>query len=203
MKIIRHRVARRTPKRGVPSLFSSSFPGTHKNIPPAPEAFYGIIAQRTYYLQSIGLPSTTTLKAELWSGSALHLLELTQHITPSMRAAADFYAQLSKRVVDQPLSHTLSRMDGTWSARESKRSKIPVFRDTPDTEDDRRYERTWRDLSHILTRHGIHNTLTELGVHNNLDLTRRLLKEEHPLHRLKQGLYEAALYIQERDRPGH
>ena len=196
MKIIRHRVARCTPKRRLPSLFSSPLPETYSNIPPAPEAFYGVIAQRTYYLNSIGLPCTNALKAELWSGSALHLLELTQHITPSMHAAADFYAQLSKRVVDQPLSHTLSRMDGTWSARESKRSKIPVFRDAPDTEDDRRYERTWRDLSHILARQGMRNTLTELGVYNNLDLTRRLLREERSLCRLRKGLGQMVTYTQ-------
>ncbi len=150
-----------------------------------------VTLQRAYFLESLNLDPHLAFKKRVWSGTALHLLQLTYHIDPDMREAVDFYLQLSERVLGKGPSHARVPLDrtGTTCGKSSPRYSSRCHL--------RREEKMWRDLTHILIQNSIKNIVEDLGRHNRLELLRPLLKDESSLARLRNGLKEVLLYLKD------
>jgi hypothetical protein len=128
------------------------------------------------------------LDAAAWSGTALHLLELSNTITgPMHQAAKDYYKFSTAIIATGPkrlqASQCQPRYDGT-----------PVHH-SYDRPEDKEFEMYWRDITNILDSHQTKRLMDDLRSDQDLPCLETLLTTESVLQRLKKSLLDIENYL--------
>lgn len=129
---------------------------------------------------------------EIWSGSALHFLELTETISPGMRQAAKTYFKFSK----------VALSSGPRRAR--MRYEDPLLRNTSafignDTDVDDTFEKHWKEMCSILDHHQTKHLMDQLKSDQDLPCLETLFGAETVLGKLKESLTEIERYLDQEE----
>lgn len=144
-----------------------------------------------YLKETYNIPS---IKASLWRGTALHLLELTHSISPEMHEAAETYFSLSHH-----LKKGGPRLSQSPTTRVHSRSTAPLRDRFYDEEKEKKTEKRWRNVLELLEKKKIRSILDELGEPQDLGTLEYLLRTKSALLRIQEGLSELHNYLKEED----
>lgn len=128
------------------------------------------------------------LNVKAWSGTALHLLELSNTITKPMHQAAKDYYKFSTAII------------ATGPKRLQAAPYQPRYDGTPvhhsyDRPEDREFEMYWRDITNILDHHQTKKLMDDLKSDQDLPCLETLLTTESVLKRLKKSLTDIEDYL--------
>lgn len=131
-----------------------------------------------------------TIKASLWNGTALHLLELSGFISRDMHRAAHHYFQVSDEVLQTGPQRVTSQL-GT-----PRRSARKPFYDRPhNMERELKTETQWWNLTKILEEEGVKKVLDNLKDDRDLPTLEYLMETELALSQLQKGLHRLQNYL--------
>lgn len=153
-----------------------------------------VTQNRQLFLQYVHHRYGLDVSVESWSGTALHLLQLSNTITEGMYQAAKNYFKFSTAVVQtgpQRLraSRCQPRYDGT-----------PISH-SYDRPEDQEFETYWRDITNILDHHQTKKLMDDLKSDQDLPCLETLLTTESVLERLKKSLGDIEDYLERMKSP--
>ncbi len=167
-------------------------------LPPLPPEKHSIFHHRHSFLKELRhhcpLPF---FNDDLWSGTALHLLLLTDIITPDMYQAANTYLNLMRKNLSSgpklsqvPLDENL----GTFERKPFAHVPLPFLRNEEKWEKE---EKLWRDLNRLLIETNSKILLDSLIEDSSLSSLKDILKDERQTKRIQKGLDSLRGYLEE------
>ena len=173
-----------TPKKILASLRS-----------PAAKIIFQTIMERNRYLFLQSLEQRYPLKkvkASLWRGTALHLLELSDKISPGMHQAATHYLEISHQILREGPQQPCSKFEGSLSHR-----AIPSYDQKQDPCQELALEQHWKKISLILQEARIKKVVDALGDIHDLSVLDHVLRTRETLVQLQKGLGRLKAYLAE------
>jgi hypothetical protein len=189
--IISNKKTRRNPKTSRPLKKLLSSP------PPPSSEKTSVHNHRLLFLKALNqhykLPP---FKWDLWSGTSLHLLFLTDKITPDMYQAAMTYTSLSRKNLFSAPTLSQISLDENLAIFERKKTlfQTPVPQEKAG---DYEAEKIWRDLNEILIETESKILLDSLAENKSPDSVKTVLKNQALLKKLQKGLNSLQKYLEE------
>ena len=132
------------------------------------------------------------IKASLWNGTALHLLELGAFISRDMHQAANQYLRVSHDILQTGPQGVSSQL-----GMPRRSQKIPFHARPYNPERELATETQWRDLTQILEEEGVKKILDNLKDDQDLPTLEYLMETEAALMKLQKGLLRLQNYLAE------